>query len=163
MMKAKKADRRHRVHAQGITVSAGFLLALSLGLAFRGNGQIAMLKPLHLSHIQGVVTDRAGRPIAKAEVALVRGGSVAFRTTTDDSGRFSVDKASGRYWFRVSGPRYSPAAREVIIATDLETVFRRVDLYVVLGPGSCVDECSPIFGSKKDFDRALRWNTGHYY
>lgn len=163
MMRTKKPDRRQRVRPQGIAVGAGFLLALTFGLAFRANAQIEILKPLHLSHVQGVVTDSSGRPVANADVTLVREESVAFKTKTDDSGRFALDQASGRYWFRVSGSSYSPAAREVIVGADLETVFQRAELYVMLGPASCSDECSFIYTNKKKFDRAVRWNTGHYY
>lgn len=164
---AKKPNCKQRVHAPGIALGAGFLLAFASGLTFRANAQIEVFKPLHLSRVQGVVADTSGRPVANAEVALVGDPvgdeAVGFKTTTDDAGRFALDQASGRYWLRVSGSRYSPAAREVVIGPDLETLFHKPDLYVMLGPGSCNDACSSIYTSRKKFDRAVRWNTGHYY
>ena len=75
---------------------------------------------------------------------------------TDDRGRFALDQVSGQYWLRVSGVGYSPAARKVIIGPDLETVFRRAKLYVMLEPGGCSDECSLVYTNKKKFDRAVR-------
>ena len=93
-------DHRQRIHAQDIAVSAAFLLAFTFGLVSRAHAQIEVLKPLHLSHVYGIVTDNSGRPIANAEVSLVREKSVVFTTKTDDSGRFALDKGSGRYLFK---------------------------------------------------------------
>ena len=154
-MKAEKPHCEQRVHAQRIAVVMGFLLAFTLGFTFRANAQISILKPLHIAHVQGVVTDRFGRPVASAEVALVREESIAFTAKTDDSGRFVLDHASGRYRLRVSGPSYSSAFREVIIGPDWKTIFHKTELYVMLGPGACSDECSWIYASKKKFDRAV--------
>ena len=151
-----------RIHAHGIALAAGFTLAFMFALTFRANAQITVLKPLHLSQVHGVVTDRAGKPVANAEVVLVRKKSVASKTKTDDRGRFALDRVSGQYWLRVSGVGYSPAAREVIIGPDLETVFRRAELYVMLEPGACSDDCSLVYTNKKKFDRAVRWNTGNF-
>src|SRR5215472_16977973 len=129
MMMAKKPNCKQRVHAPGIALGAGFLLAFASGLTFRANAQIEVFKPLHLSRVQGVVADTSGRPVANAEVALVGDlvgdEAVGFKTTTDDAGRFALDQTSGRYWLRVSGSRYSPAAREVVIGPDLETLFHK--------------------------------------
>ena len=132
------------------------LLAFTFALILRANAQIEVHKPLHLSHVHGIVTDRAGSPVANADVALVRKESVAFKTKTDDSGRFVLDKGSGRYLFRVSASGYSTAYREVIIGADFETLFNKAELYVVLGPGACSDECSSIYTGKKKFDEAVR-------
>jgi len=151
-----------RIHAHGIALAAGFTLAFMFALTFRANAQITVLKPLHLSQVHGVVTDRTGKPVANAEVVLVRKKSVASKTRTDDRGRFALDRVSGQYWLRVSGVGYSPAAREVIIGPDLETVFRRAELYVMLEPGACSDDCSLVYTNKKKFDRAVRWNTGNF-
>lgn len=161
-MKAKKPDLHQRLHTQGTVVSAGFLLAFASVSTFRANAQIEIHKPFHLSHVQGVVTDRSGKPVANAEVDLVREEAPSFKTKTDDSGRFVIDQASGRYWFRVSESSYSPAAREVIIGADAGTAFHRAELYGMLGPGACSNECSSIYTSKKKFDPAVRWNTRHY-
>lgn len=163
MKTAKKPALHQQLHTRTIVVSAGFLLVFASLSTFRAGAQIEIHKPLHLSHVQGVVTDRSGKPVANAEVDLVREEAPSLKTKTDDSGRFVIDQASGRYWFRVSGSSYSPAAREVIIGADVGTAFHIAELYVMLGPGACSDECSSIYTSKKKFDRAVRWNTGHYY
>ena len=154
--------KAQRIYTLGIAVAAGFMLAFTFSFISPANAQITVLKPLHLSQVHGVVTDRTGKPVADAEVVLVRNESVALKTKTDALGRFALNQASGRYWLRVSGARYSPAAREVIIGSDLVTVFHRPELYVMLESGTCSDDCSLIYTSKKNFDRAVRWNLGNY-
>ena len=161
MTKAIRMIQRHIKEMLWMTLAAGFLL--SFGAAVRANAQITILPPLHLPHVTGVVTDRSGRTVSDAEVVLVRGESVISKTTTDHSGRFSLRNASGRYWLRISAKSYSPASREVVISSGFATMLHRRQLYVMLGPGNCMDDCSPVLKSKKEFDKAVLWNTGHYY
>jgi hypothetical protein len=42
--------------------------------------------------------------------------------------------------------------------SGLEFVFHKSALYVILGPGSCSDECSRIYTSQKKSDQAMREN-----
>jgi len=51
----------------------------------------------------------------------------------------------------------------VIIGIDLKTVFHKREIYVLLGPPGCMDACSSIYASRKEFERAVRWNKGQYY
>jgi hypothetical protein len=136
------------------------IFATSVDYAY---AQIEVFKPRHVWHVKGYVTNKSGKPIADAEVALVRGESVTFKTKTDGSGKFKFDHAVGKYWLRVMAPHYSTAARDVIIGADLSALIHGSTFYVMLGPGACMDECSPIYTSKKKYDHAVRWNTGHYY
>jgi hypothetical protein len=149
---------RRTNYFRGVVFATTFVLAIEFAYA-----QIEILKPHHVWHVQGYVTNRSGMPIADAEVTLVREESVAFKTNTDGSGKFKFDHAAGQYWLRVMAPHYSTAARDVVIGADLTALFHGSTFYVMLGQNSCMDECSPIYTSKKKFDHAVRWNTGHYY
>jgi hypothetical protein len=153
-------------------LGANLLLAVAFSSTVEPTyAQLVVLKPTHVWHVHGYVTNKSGKPIADAEVTLVAESqpwssneeSLAFKTKTDSSGRFKFDHAAGQYWFRVKASHYSTASQQVIIGADLATLFHRSIFYVMLGPSACSDECSPIYTTKKKFDQAVRWNTGHYY
>ena len=103
----------------------------------------------------------AGNPVADAEVTLVRDEKVAFRTRTDKSGGFRFEHVLGKYLFRVERTKYAPAAREIVVTNELVTRFERKKLYVIAGPGACMDECSSVLTSKHEFDHAIREMNRH--
>jgi hypothetical protein len=147
-----------------LLMRSGFLLVIIFATSVEyAYAQIEVFKPRHVWRVQGYVTNTSGKSIAGAEVILARAESVVFKTKTDGSGKFKFDHAAGQYWLRVMAPHYSTAARDVIIGADLTALFHGSTFYVMLGQDSCMDECSPIYTSKKKFDHAVRWNTGHYY
>ncbi|HEY1984016.1 MAG TPA: carboxypeptidase-like regulatory domain-containing protein [Terracidiphilus sp.] len=118
--------------------------------------QIDVPKALHLTHVGGYVVNSQGKPVVNVEVTLVRDDTVAFITRTDAAGAFDFDHVSGKYWLRVARSEYAPAVREVTIQNELVTYLERKKLYVIVGPGACMDECSSVFTSKHEFDQAIR-------
>ena len=117
--------------------------------------------PLHLWRIHGLFVNPAGRPIENVEVALVRDGNTRYTTKTDASGRFAFDHVYGRYSLHIEKSKdYSQLSREVIVG-EAATVLRGNTLYVIAGPGACTDDCSSVFTSKSDFEKAVRRNTEH--
>jgi hypothetical protein len=123
--------------------------------------QIEIPKPERLAHVDGYVVNGAGHPAADVEVTLTRDEKVVFRTQTDKSGEFRFEHVSGPYLFRVKRSEYAPAAREIVVTDEIVTNLQRKKLYVVLGPGACMDECSSVLTSKKDFDRVIREKNRH--
>lgn len=137
-----------------------FLLITAFGLAFAVAGaQITVEKPLHLSRVQGLVTDRFGKPISDADVTLDRGELVIFKAKKDSAGRFALKEARGKYWLHVKALNHATAGRDVTIDSSEFMSASRYTVYVMLGPGPCMDECSEVFGSKKEFEKAVRWNS----
>lgn len=140
---------------------AGKLLLLIVLVCGAAHAQPDISGPIHLTHVEGVVVNSVGKPVANAEVLLVRDEAVAYRTRTDSRGAFSFSRVSGRYWFRVARSEYAPAAKEVQVGAEIATYLQRKKLYVIVGPGACMDECSSVFTSKHDFDRAIRQKSRH--
>jgi folate-dependent tRNA-U54 methylase TrmFO/GidA len=132
-----------------------------LCLAISSSAQIEFRGPEHLTGVEGYVASTAGDPVVDAEVTLVRDEKVAFRTRTDKSGEFRFEHVSGAYLFRVERSKYAPAARQIVVRDELVTRLERKRLYVIVGPGACMDECSSVFTSKHEFDRAIREKSKH--
>jgi hypothetical protein len=117
--------------------------------------------PEHLTHVDGLVVNTAGHAVADLEVTLVKDEKVAFQTRTDKSGEFRFEHVSGRYMFRVARSEYAPAAREIVVTDEIVTRVERKKLYVILGPGACMDECSAVVTSKREFERDIREKQKH--
>jgi hypothetical protein len=124
-------------------------------------GQIAVESPIRVSHVDGFVVNSSGDPVANAEITLVRDDKVMLRTQTDQSGAFALDGGSGNYWFHVSRTNAAPAGRQIVVSDEIVTALRHNKIYVVLGPGACMDECSSVSTNKRDFDRAVRKRSKH--
>ena len=123
--------------------------------------QVAEDKPLHLARVEGYVVDVTGTPVVHAEVTLAKDDTVAYRTTTDDSGAFRFGHVLGRYWFRVARTQNAPAVREIHVGDLVESYLERKKLYVIVGPGACAAACSSIFTSKSEFEKAIK-NKNRY-
>jgi hypothetical protein len=117
-------------------------------------------KAIHLVHLRGIVVNPKGQPVANADVSLLKDDRVAYSTHTDAAGRFAFEHVDGHYVFRVKSPEYSIAVRNVVVEFEMSALARK-QLYVILGPGACNDDCSSVFTSKGDFDRVIRRNTQH--
>jgi hypothetical protein len=123
--------------------------------------QVAVDKPLHLARVEGYVVDVTGKPVVHADVTLVKDETVAYKTTTDNSGAFHFDHVLGHYWFRVARTQNAPAAREIHVGDLVESYLERKKLYVIVGPGACADACSSIFTSKHEFEKAIKNKNKH--
>ncbi len=53
-------------------------------------------------------------------------------------------------------PQYAPAERDLIVGEELVTRAERKKLYVIVGPGACMDACSAVLTSKHEFEKVLR-------
>jgi len=134
---------------------------LFLGCEPSFSGQIDIPKPERLTHVEGIVVNSAGHPVADVEVTLTRDEKVEYRARTDGAGSFEFEHVSGPYLFRVERSEYAPAAREIAVTDEIVTLLQRKKLYVILGPGVCKDACSSVLTSKRDFDRAIREKNRH--
>ena len=151
--------------------AAGLWLRCFLGgamctlLCFGGasplSAQIDIPGPERLTHVEGYVVNTSGHPAVDLEVTLTRDGKVVFRSRTDKSGAFRFEHVSGPYVFHVQRSNDAPAAREIVVTDEIVTNLERKKLYVILGPGACMDECSSVLTSKRDFDRAIREKNRH--
>jgi hypothetical protein len=141
----------------------GGLLAIAFAVVLRSaSAQLVVPKPIRVRHVEGLVCDRSEKPVANAQIMPVRRESNAFHSKTDDSGNFAIDHAAGRYLLRITAANYSPAAQAVIIGSGFRKPFRRTALYVILGPAACMDACSTVYASKKEYDQAVRMYAASY-
>jgi hypothetical protein len=157
--------------AKGIQPQRGFWLRCFLGAAIWCalivtaplglSAPIDIPGPEHLTHVDGLVVNTAGHAVADVEVTLVKDDKVAFQTRTDKSGEFRFEHVSGRYTFRVARSEYAPAAREIVVTDEIVTRVERKKLYVIVGPGACMDECSAVLTDKREFERDLREKQKH--
>ena len=156
----------------GVPRQRGFWLRCFLSMAFwvavvQGgfcgylHAQVDTQTPLHLTHVDGYVVNSKGKPVVNTEVTLVRDEKVAFKTRTDGAGGFHFDHVAGRFWFRVARSDYAPAVREVYVGSEIVTYLKRRKIYVIVGPGACTDECSSVYTTKHEFDRAIRKKNKH--
>jgi len=138
-----------------------FLTAVSLGASGFSWAKVAPPGPLHLWRLHGFFMNPAGKPIENVEVTLQRDGAVVYSTKTDASGRFAFDHVYGRYSLHIErSDDYSQLSREVIVG-EAATMLRSNTLYVIAGPGACTDDCSSVFTSKSDFEKAVRRSKEH--
>jgi hypothetical protein len=153
----------------GMSGRRGFWLRCFLGAivlvgltAGQVHAQIDVPGPIHLVHLRGVVVNPKGQPVSNADVSLLRDDRVAYATHTDGAGQFAFERVDGHYVFRVKTAEYSVATRNVVVEFEISKLAHK-QVYVVLGPGACSDDCSSVFTSKSDFDRMIRRNTGHFH
>ncbi len=118
--------------------------------------------PMHLWRLHGFYMNPAGKPMENVEITLMRDGVIRYKTRTDAAGRFGFDHVSGRYWLQIAKANdHSQLSREIIVGLETATVLKRNTLYVIAGPGACTDDCSSVYTSRSDFEKAVRRNTGH--
>jgi hypothetical protein len=135
------------------------VMAAVAGLAW---GKVEPAGPLHLWSLHGFYMTPAGKPIENAEIALQRDGKVVDKITTDVSGRFAFDHIHGRYTLHIDkSSNYSLLSREVIVGLEAAMMLRNNTLYIVAGPGACTDDCSSVYTSKYEFEKAVHRNTEH--
>ena len=142
-------------------LSGAWFLGLSLTLCTTVRADIDVPKPLHLTHISGIVANSVGKPVVSVEVTLVQDDRVIFTTRTSSTGGFRFDHVHGRFLLRVARSDYAPAVREVYVASEIATYLKRRNLFVIVGPGACTDACSSVLTSKGEFDRVIRKNSRH--
>jgi hypothetical protein len=136
----------------GGVIGTALVLAGRVGLS----SPIDIPGPEHLTHVEGLVVNTSGHAVADLEVTLLKDDKVAFQTRTNTSGEFRFEHVSGRYMFRVARSEYSPAAREIVVTDEIVTRVEHKKLYVIVGPGACMDECSAVVTSKREFDQTIR-------
>jgi Carboxypeptidase regulatory-like domain len=117
--------------------------------------------PEHLTHVDGLVVNSLGHPVVDVGVTLVRDEKVAYQTKTGPSGEFHFDHVSGHYTFRVARSEYAPAVREIVVTDEIVTRVARKKLYVIVGPGACMDECSAVLTNKREFEQEIREKQKH--
>jgi len=142
-------------------LGATIWVLLFLAAARQINAQIDIPKPERLTHVEGIVANSAGHPVADVEVTLTRDEKIMYRTRTDSEGAFEFEHVSGQFVFHVERSEYAPAVREIAVTDEIVTLLQRKRLYVILGPGVCKYACSSVLTSKKDFDRAIREKNRH--
>jgi hypothetical protein len=129
--------------------------------ALIAGAQVEVFGPLHITHVEGYVFDTHGKPVANAAITLERDGRVAASTQTDGAGVFKFEKASGDYLFRVARTNFAPAVRDLVVTDEVVTHLERKKLYVVVGPGACMDACSSVLTNKKEFQQLIKRDNGN--
>jgi len=125
-------------------------------------GQIVVLKPLHLSHAYGYVLSETGSPLAGVQVALASGVQPSEAVVTDAKGYFDFSNSKGEYLLHVRTPGSASANRQVVVGADVRALFHRGPLYIMIKPVVCEDCVSPVFTNRKQFDRAVRELNGKH-
>jgi hypothetical protein len=125
------------------------------------HAQLETNGPVRLASVEGLVVNTWGKPVANLEVSLSQEAKVVSKTRTDKAGVFQFEHISGDYLFQVARSEYAPAARQVVVRMELVTLAERKKLYVILGPGACMDACSSVLTSKREFDQALQKLNRH--
>jgi hypothetical protein len=120
-----------------------------------------MPKPIRITQVEGFVVNSNGKPVVNAEVTLVRDEKVVYSTRTGGDGSFRIEHVLGRYIFRVGRTEYAPAEGEVVVTNEIVTHLERKKLYVVVGPGACMDACSSVYTSKQEFEKAIAKSSRH--
>jgi hypothetical protein len=145
-----------------------YFLSRALELALFGvvvcgasHAQLEINGPIRLTSVEGLVVNSWGKPVSNVEVTLSQDGKVVLKTHTDQVGAFQFDHASGDYLFEVARSEYAPAARRIVARMELVTLIERKKLYVILGPGACMDACSSVLTSKQEFNQTLRKLNRH--
>ena len=139
--------------------AACFVTAMAFAASAISWAKVEPQGPLHLWRVHGFFMNPAGKPIGNVEVTLQRDGAVAYTTKTDASGRFAFDHVYGRYSLHIEKSNdYSQLSREVVVG-EAATMLRSDSLYVIAGPAACTDDCSSVFTSKGEFEKAVRRNT----
>jgi hypothetical protein len=125
------------------------------------NAQLEAPKPIRITHVEGLVVNSNGKPVVNAEITLVRDEKTVYSTRTNADGAFQIEHARGNYIFRVGRTEYAPAAQELYVTDEIVTHLEHKKLYVVVGPGVCMDACSSVFTSKREFEKAIAKNSRH--
>lgn len=145
---------------KGMWVLAVCLAASSL---LQAQQQLEPQGPMHLWRLHGYFVNATGKPLANVQVTLQQNGQVIYRTKTDGAGRFAFEHVSGRYVLHIDKANYSELSREVIVGEELATRLRKSTLYVIAGPSACTDDCSSVFTSRSDFEKAINRDKQHHY
>jgi hypothetical protein len=138
-------------------ISCALVVTAPLGLS----APIDIPGPEHLTRVEGLVVNGLGHPVVDVGITLVRDGKVAYQTKTSTSGEFHFDHVSGPYTFRVARSDYAPAVREIVVTDEIVTRVARKKLYVIVGPGACMDECSAVLTNKHEFEHDIREKQKH--
>lgn len=116
---------------------------------------------IHVLRAHGFIADTYGKPVPQAQVTLSRNDRVIAETATNAAGEFRIDHVDGQYTLRVKAAGNSPATRQIVLGEAAMLLLHQNTLYVILGPGACAEECSSVFTSKREFDRAISKKNGH--
>lgn len=156
---ARPAGRRLRCFLG----KAWMVLALCFAVCGMLSAQVEPPGTLHLWHLHGYFVNATGTPLANVEVTLQRDGQVFYKTKTDGSGRFAFEHVSGPYVLHIDKAKYSELSRQVIVGVEAATMLRGETVYVIAGPGACTDDCSSVFTSKIEFEKAISRDKNHQY
>jgi len=137
----------------GASLVAGILMLFSTCSCY---AQIKVLKPLHLLHVYGYVLSKAGKPLSGVQVALASGRQPSEAVLTDTNGHFDFPDAKGEYLLHVRIRGSASANRQLVIGANVRAYFHRGPLFIMIEPDLCEDCISPVFTSKKQFDRAVQ-------
>ena len=142
-------------------LSAAFWVFVFVAVAGTSSAQVDIPGPERLGHVEGYVVNPVGHPAGDVEVTLSRDGKIALKTQTDQRGWFRFEHVKGPYTFQVARTEFAPAVRDIVVTDEVVTALERKNLYVILGPGACQDECSLILTNKHDFDREIHKRNRH--
>ena len=114
-----------------------------------------VFKTLHLSRMQGIVTDQFGEVIPGATVRLKQGDGIIAEVQADEQGQFAIKGVSGHYDLSIKARGFAEAWSPVEIGPDLQNSFHSNVLRVMLLVGAG-EECEVLTTNKHEFDKAVR-------
>jgi hypothetical protein len=114
-----------------------------------------VFKTLHLSRLQGIVTDQIGEVIPGATVMLKQGDGIIAEVHTDETGQFAIKGVSGHYDPAIKAREFAEAWSPVKIGPNFQSLFYSNVLRVMLLVGAG-EECEVLTTSKHEFEKAVR-------
>jgi len=144
-----------------ITMRILVCIAVFIAVSVHASANVCVHRTLHLSRVQGVVTDEIGVPIPGATVSLSRQGSAAIEITTDANGRFLFKGISGNYDFRVRARGFADVWFPVDVGFNVRNVFHSNLLYVISSVASDSDYCPQPITSERKYQKTISDYTKH--
>lgn len=78
----------------------------------------ALLATISFSQISGTVSDSEGEILPGAAVVLLQGETIYSGTTTDASGRFSLEAEKGKYTLQISFISFQTKNKEIVVGAE---------------------------------------------
>jgi hypothetical protein len=126
------------------------------------NAQVdCFYRTLHIGRLHGIVTDQLGDPVSDAIVRLKRDGNSVAEARTDGTGQFAIKKVTGHFDLTIEATGFSKAWSPLEIGRDVQSLFQKSMLRVMLLVGGGED-CEVVTTNKKEFEKAVRTNRQRF-
>jgi hypothetical protein len=135
--------------------SANRRLCSALGLVLLApcnlNANVCVYKPLTVNYVCGVTVDQQDRPIANANLSILKGDALLSEQQSAPDGTFNFPKlAPGKYNIRIKASGFSSGYYSITIAKPVLSCKRLLRVQLNIGGADCPGdiEVKKIPGSK---------------